>query len=212
MTFAVALTVLYALPISVLRPEHWFDRYLLPLMPPAMVLLAVASGGDRAQGSRWRAPIAAVLVASYGLFSILATHDYLVWHRARWQAVEAVRAGEGVSPRRIDAGGGREFRGWHLGHRVSGCNAGLRGGAEAEARSWADFTCLRRTGDEPYVVSLAVREGYDVVREHRLGTWLPMQARRFYLLRRHEGERYPASTTGMESTPWPEASPVATSR
>ena len=44
-------------------------------------------------------------------FSITATHDYLSWNRARWQALDYLTEEKNIPPNRID--GGFEFNGWH---------------------------------------------------------------------------------------------------
>jgi hypothetical protein len=45
-----------------------------------------------------------------GLFSVMATRDYLSWNQASWDAANEL-VDSGVKPERID--GGHEFNGWH---------------------------------------------------------------------------------------------------
>ena len=132
--FAITAIVLYLLPLGVLRQGYWFDRYLLPVLPLAMILAWTSSNASpqRAHGA-----LGALLIVPYGLFAVAATHDYLSWSRARWQAVEVLLSEPGVSLEDVDAGGGREVKGWHLGHRVTRCD-GDRGRETTAAPSWGD--------------------------------------------------------------------------
>jgi hypothetical protein len=180
--FAITAIVLYLLPLGVLRQGYWFDRYLLPVLPLAMILAWTSSNASpqRAHGA-----LGALLLVPYGLFAVAATHDYLSWSRARWQAVEVLLSEPGVSLEDVDAGGGREVKGWHLGHRVTRCD-GDRGRETTAAPSWGDFSCLTRTGDERHVVSLSMKDGYRVTHEYVFSRWLPFRAQPFYVLRRQD--------------------------
>ena len=89
-----------------------FDRYLLPLIPPLMVLLLPQSVDAWPARERfWRVLPCYLLLALYAAFSVPATHDYLAWNRARWRATDFLMQA-GVTPRQID--GGYEFNGWYL--------------------------------------------------------------------------------------------------
>ena len=113
--FLVATGVLYAAPI-VLAP--FFDRYLLPLLAPALGLVAASASARAAPGpwhrewARWRvtvprsAAIAALLL--FGFLSVAGVHDYLAWNRARWDLLEGLLTA-GAAPEEID--GGFEFNG-----------------------------------------------------------------------------------------------------
>jgi hypothetical protein len=94
----------------------FFDRYMLLCMPFALALFtgssrdALAAGASRF-ANHGRAAGAWLLVA-YGAFSVVATHDYLAWNRARWVALSDLTERDGISPATID--GGYEFNGWYL--------------------------------------------------------------------------------------------------
>lgn len=187
--FAITAIALYLVPLGAMRPGYWFDRYLLPVLPLAMLLVSMGPGAGSKPGSaRGRAWLGAMLLVSSGLFTVVATHDYLSWNRARWKAVEAVLAQPGISPRDVDAGGGREVRGWYLGHRVAQCHDGRPDNAGGAERSWRDFSCLSSAGHERYVISLRARDGYRVAGEYVFNRWLPFRAQRFYMLQRDVAE------------------------
>ena len=168
---------------TVFRELHRFDHWaeaVGQLAGPSQAVLALARAGQRAHGA-----LGALLLVPYGLFAVAATHDYLSWSRARWQAVEVLLSEPGVSLEDVDAGGGREVKGWHLGHRVTRCD-GDRGRETTAAPSWGDFSCLTRTGDERHVVSLSMKDGYRVTHEYVFSRWLPFRAQPFYVLRRQD--------------------------
>jgi hypothetical protein len=132
---AIAVTVRQALSVKN-RQDYWlnalvlsaivsytgilgvmglFDRYVLPLLPLLMITIVLVSP-DFPRKEHWQGkrPAIALALASLALGAILstaATHDYLAWNRARWEATGDLLA-ESISPRQID--GGYEFNGWYL--------------------------------------------------------------------------------------------------
>jgi hypothetical protein len=77
---------------------HLFDRYLLPVMPAALWLVA-----DALPCSAGRSKAAFGLVLLIGLFSVGATHQYLSWNAARDRAVRALAA-QGIADSEVDGG------------------------------------------------------------------------------------------------------------
>lgn len=83
-----------------------FDRYLLGLMPVAIILLI------RLYEIRIAPRIPAISVVTLALFSVLAiagTHDWFAWQRARLAAIAELRAA-GIPRTQIQ--GGFEYDGW----------------------------------------------------------------------------------------------------
>src|SRR5262249_41234941 len=81
----------------------FLDRYLFWLLPPLGLGVAAAASSDSRRGPGWPTFIvSAVLVVMYGLFSVLATRDYLAWNRVRWEALEGLTSSLGVPPSQID--------------------------------------------------------------------------------------------------------------
>jgi 4-amino-4-deoxy-L-arabinose transferase-like glycosyltransferase len=94
-----------------LLDKYFFDRYFLPLLP-FVLLLILPARAQKAIPQRLPLRIAAIAVAaSLAIFSVMATHDYLAWNRARWAALHYLTVEKNISPSRID--GGFEFNGWH---------------------------------------------------------------------------------------------------
>ncbi|MBL8568751.1 MAG: hypothetical protein JNK84_06660 [Phreatobacter sp.] len=94
-----------------------FDRYFIPMVPCLIVVLFASPGiGERLARVAWPARATAwVLIAATGLFSVLATHDFLSTKRAQAAALERLVA-QGVPRDRINAGW--SFNGWHLHGKV----------------------------------------------------------------------------------------------
>ncbi len=84
----------------------YFERYLLPLMPGAIVLALDAARRTRIS---IRAGVAGVLIAA--VLTIALMRDYFAWNEARWTAGRALLE-MGVPVEQID--GGYEWNGWHL--------------------------------------------------------------------------------------------------
>ncbi|OGC23664.1 hypothetical protein A2291_04095 [candidate division WOR-1 bacterium RIFOXYB2_FULL_42_35] len=97
----------YFLPIS---PVVFFDRYLIFLLPLLLMLMVITNSEPSIQLKPIKIVIAAGLIVIYGLFSLVATHDYLSWNRTRWQALRYLTQEKHISPCDID--GGFEFNGW----------------------------------------------------------------------------------------------------
>jgi hypothetical protein len=93
--------------------HQFFDRYILYLLPFALVAVMVTPGvtpGLAADWRAWRMALAVACVAIYAAFAVAGTHDYIAWNRARFQALDDLVLARGVPPNRID--GGYEFNGW----------------------------------------------------------------------------------------------------
>jgi 4-amino-4-deoxy-L-arabinose transferase-like glycosyltransferase len=84
----------------------YFERYLLPLMPGAIVLLL-----DVTRRARFsvRAGLAGLLVVA--VFSTMLMRDYFAWNQVKWGAGRELLAA-GVPVEKID--GGYEWDGWYL--------------------------------------------------------------------------------------------------
>ncbi|MDX2170246.1 MAG: glycosyltransferase family 39 protein, partial [Deltaproteobacteria bacterium] len=153
----------YLAAVSLVIP---FDRYYLPLV----ALLAAALAPPA-----WTAPnrvargAAVGLLAAMAAFSVAATHDYLSWNRARWQAL-AQLAADGVAPERID--GGPEFTGPHF-YRPDY--------RAARGKSWW------WVADDEFIVSMGPLPGYAVRRRYPYARWLPTGAGEIMVLQRSSG-------------------------
>lgn len=141
-----------------------FDRYYLVFLPVFFLLIVTLYGGKTIKS--WGYKISWAIILFYALFSVAATHDYLAWSRARWQAVnDLMRAG--VKPEQID--GGYEFNGWYLYHpnyKVS------------RTKSWWWVI------DDEYILASGPIEGYALARRYTFDRWFLQRTDDVLVLRR----------------------------
>jgi hypothetical protein len=165
------IIALYLGPVAV---AGLFDRYLLPLLPPAMALTAVPAAGLPPR-PRWVAAACGALLAAFAGFSVAGSHDYLSWNRARWRALDEL-ARRQVAPARVD--GGFEFNGWH------GYDAALPVAPSTNdaVRSWWWVK------DDEYVLAFGPLAAYEEVARHAFGRWCP-PGRAYVLTLRRRSER-----------------------
>ena len=98
-SFAALLALVLVYPLFV-------ERYFLPFLPGAIILLLEA-----ARGWRPSLPLAALALAAMGLFSVGLMWDYFDWHAVRWAESQALVA-QGLPLEKLDAG--YEWSGWML--------------------------------------------------------------------------------------------------
>jgi Dolichyl-phosphate-mannose-protein mannosyltransferase len=167
--FVLLVGLVYAagVAVSTASPEYsFFDRYVVFLLVPAVVVVTRAAPASNRRGTVALAA-AIVLVGLYGLFSVTQTHDYLAWNRARWHALEDLRH-QGVPPATID--GGFEFNAWY--------------GFDPDAPRATVGGTWRRQGNE-YVVALGPLPSYTEVRRYPFQRWLPLQRDAITVLRKN---------------------------
>lgn len=131
-------------------PPRVFDRYTLPILVPLFGFLFTQHRPSRPNGLA-----AGLLLVAFATGSVMVTHDYLAWNRARWQATGAL-LNEGISPRRID--GGYEFNGWLL-------NALDYVPKPGKSFWWVD--------DDEYQVASGPVPGYAEISRVPVPRWLP---------------------------------------
>jgi hypothetical protein len=146
-----------------------FDRYLLPIIPLALVLLATAAGrAGPGPMPAWRTGLAAVFLIVMGGFSVAGMHDYLAWNRARWAALHHLTDDLRVPPTNID--GGYEF---------NGSMERERGYQPPAGKSWWFVH-----GDE-YLAASGPVEGYQEIARYPVeGKILPVGVTQVVILRR----------------------------
>ncbi|GEM_PF-970767 len=149
-----------------------FDRYLLPLFFPAIVLL-LGSVKDRFFSFR----SAAILVAFMALFSVAGTQDYLSWNRARNAAIDGLTE-QGIPFDRID--GGFEHAAWHF-YEFSRAHPEINVAKPYDPGWIKDYFPVI---DSQYVVSFSPLSNYGAVREYSYFSLLTMRSEKIYALKR----------------------------
>jgi len=147
------------------------DRYLLPLLPCALLLLLWAVRIARAAR-----PLAWLGVLAMAIFAIGGTRDHLVFLDSVWSLAREANQ-TGIPNTRLDAGAG--WDGFQLYERPPGSdNESLTPNPPWWAQQYAPAT------DSSYIVAGAAVPGYYVVLERSYWSWLHRRALPLYLLRR----------------------------
>lgn len=148
------------------------DRYLVPMVPFAILLLLWAT-----RNLRLFTPLAWLAIAAYAFFSIAGTRDFLVFQGATWdmgrQAVQM-----GVPLTRLDAGS--SWDGYYL-YEYS-----IENHIKQQTRHGPWWTNLFAPAtDSTYIVSTRPIEGYDVIAMRQYSSWLKNGPQMIYLSRKH---------------------------
>lgn len=164
-----------------LRRNYSLDRYLLPLLPLAIVLLLWALRDvSIAQWLGW------LVVGSFAVVNVAATRDYLVFMDTVWETAEtAVAAGA----RRDQVDAGAAWDGYNL--YTYGLENDITRARTRDGPWWMTFYGL--ASDSTYLVSSEPRQGYVLVAAFEYETWLPDATRRVLLLRRADAPPLPVT-------------------
>jgi len=171
--FLLLLSGLF-LGFFLLLSRYFLDRHILVLLPPVAACVAADARCPR------RSLLAAGAVV-FSLFSLAATHDYLAWNTARWEALRELAARRRVSLQEID--GGFEFNGWHLAEKLGTVpsDEDVRPADPWERKSWWWVV------DDRFVVAFRPLSGYRVYLTVPFKRLLPPGRGRIYVLERVEG-------------------------
>ena len=103
----------------------------------------------------WGGAVGVSLIILMAIFSIITTHDYLAWNRARWQALHDLTVEENIPTTHID--GGFEFGGWYNFHEIE---------VEIDTqKSWWWVT------EDDYILTFSEIPGYDIHSEYTYDSW-----------------------------------------
>jgi hypothetical protein len=179
--FLFTTAFLYLLPFGGINKRYWFDRYLILPLPLIMASILILTKQFFENGNL-KPSIIIVSLATLlllGTFTISATHDYLLWNRVRWYALENLMQGAKVSPNQIGVG---EFTGWHFGNRIEICNPAFQKISKPIRVDWKDFTCFSHDADHEYTVSSVPLPGYQPQNLYPFRRWLPWREEVLYVL------------------------------
>lgn len=163
--FLGSLVLVYLAPVLI---GNMIDRYSLPILPILMAIFYMCERTWHAAGLR--AQIAGGLIAVFAVFSTMATHDYLAWNAARWNALTTLEQEFAASSAQID--GGFEYNGWHN-------YSPTHQGPDGASWWWVD--------DDRYIISFNPLEGYTQIRSVAFEPWIPGSLREILILRRTDG-------------------------
>jgi 4-amino-4-deoxy-L-arabinose transferase-like glycosyltransferase len=154
---------------GVLSPS--LDRYLLPLVPLGIVLVAWA-----VRDFEVHLPLAWYAAAVLAVFAVVGTRDNLVFHEATWDLARETVA-SGVPLTKLDAGG--SWTGYQVGEQSYAEN---RIGPAYPGRWWLGL--YGTVIDPEYVITTIEMTGYTTVRAYRYSLWLDNRPAVLYLQHR----------------------------
>jgi Dolichyl-phosphate-mannose-protein mannosyltransferase len=160
--FIFITSVLY-LGLIVLSASY-FDRYTIPLFT-FIILLLLPLQITITKAKRFIAINCLLLVV---FFSISATHDYLSWNRARWDALNYLTEERKIKPANID--GGFEFNGWYL------TGISTYGTTNKEDKSWWFVN------NDEYVIAFGGIDGFQKIKGFQYQKILPFKNDSIYIL------------------------------
>jgi len=152
------------------------DRYLLPLLPLAVILVFWAI-----REVRVALPAAWILALLMAVFSIVGTRDFLVFHTAVWDLARQLNS-EGVPNTRIDAGAG--WDGYYLYEYSVASDITT----SVAVPWWIGLFAPADTAD--YIIAGAPRDDfsdrYKPIGQVEYSTWLNPEPTYLYILRRDD--------------------------
>lgn len=158
----------FCLAVPTLLFPEFYERFLLPFLPLALILLLDA--GRRARSAPWLGAAGVLLMACC---SLALLRDYWGWMDVRWPLAQAIVA-SGVPPQKLD--GGYEWDGWNL--YEQSIDLIRRQELPMQITPWA------YTLDPQYVLAFTPLLGYHVTREVPFDSPFGAAAGRFYVLQR----------------------------
>jgi hypothetical protein len=159
---AISFISLYA--ILLFLSDYYFDRYILAFIPPILIIVLPIF---RYSVKKVSVLITIIFIFGLGTFSTLATHDYLSWNKARWQALNDLMLKDNISPKYID--GGFEFNGWYMpGKKLEN--------SKNKSWWWVDR--------DDYLVTFGSLPEYNVIKKYPFKAYLGDKSQCIYVLKK----------------------------
>jgi hypothetical protein len=145
-----------------------FDRYLLfhfiLLIPLLILLFHDALTHSSSSYSAY------FVLAVFGLFTLIGTHDYFEYNRTKTKALNDLTQKQKIRPEYID--GGMEFNAWH--------------GYEKdfyEGNVGKDWWCIK---EDDYLISIDKEvKGFTIYKEYPYSNWVGLKQRRLFVLKKN---------------------------
>ncbi len=141
---------------------YFFDRYTLPLVACALLLLLP----HQRSFSRWSTVVGGFFLFLFAGYSILGTHYYLSWNRVRWEAMDYLLQEKQTTPQHIDAG--FEVNAW--------LEAGPVNGENDTDISWWFVT------EDDYVLTFGGLTNFQVEKSFPIKAYWPFNGNQLYVL------------------------------
>lgn len=150
--FLVLLIVCFTIPLCF---GEFYDRYLLLHIP--LILFLLLRRNPDIDFSTECVPLraASTVIIVFGLFTVLATHDYFAWNRNRWGLLNYSMNELHVKPESID--GGFEFNGWY-------CYDPLYRKSPDKTWWWVK--------DDSFILTFGKMKNYSIIKTEPYYSWL----------------------------------------
>jgi hypothetical protein len=146
-------------------PDFFFDRYVLQIAIPVIALLIPGSIQlSTGLARKLYLPVAFII----GLFTTLATHDYLAWNRARASGVNYLIKELNVTSKSIDAG--FEWNGWHQTGKIN----------NDASKSWWFVD------DDTYLIAFGSVTGYKTKKTFEYNEFLTLTKKQVFVLEKQK--------------------------
>ncbi|MEI6019740.1 MAG: glycosyltransferase family 39 protein [Bacteroidota bacterium] len=159
MLLALMIFPLYLLPLCLNYCNDRYPWFLLPLMLIIMALLAT---------EQIHSPSFLMAFIPMCLFGAMFNHDYFVFNRAKWQALNELTNEQKIAPNQID--GGFEFNAWYLASDKN-YNKNHQGNWW-----WVD--------QNKYIISNVEMPDYLTLKTLRLETWMPFSNQKLFVCKK----------------------------
>jgi hypothetical protein len=181
-------------PFLILLPT---DRYLTPSIPffvGSIVALARTFPEQRSKLPGLSRISASMVLATFAVFAICGTHDYLAWNRVTWQALSETMENNHVGAKDID--GGIDFNAVYrngIERDVTDQMAALR---DEDARFCASlsnrelnefefyFRLAMSASSARYMVTYGPVPGYILIKKYTYSHWLPLHTQEILVLQK----------------------------
>ena len=163
-TFLLFSIIICVIPILCLK--DLFDRYLLTLLPPIIIITSINCKQYFSGNNRLLIMVSKIFIFVFLVFSIFITKDYLEWNRNRWNALDYLVFSQHVSSKEID--GGYEFNGLNI---------------YSNNYSYASDKNMCWVDNAKYVISFGDIPGYSIIREYKYYHFCPPYNSKIFILK-----------------------------
>jgi hypothetical protein len=168
--FCLFVIAAYFAPISSIT---FYDRYVMPVIGVTCTFLLLNTSASRL--ASWATSIGTVICLAISTFTVVETHDYLSWNRARWTALTNLETKDHLNAHEID--GGFEYNGARLYNPSYVVTP-------AKSTWWID--------KDTYQIAFGPIKGEQMLAKYAYETWLPPTEMYIYVLKKPVATQEPA--------------------
>jgi hypothetical protein len=159
--FAISGITVYLTPFII---TIFFDRWLISILPLLIIVIIEKSKNNESYFKKIYAYIGMFILIVYAIFSVGATHDYLSWNRARWEAIHFLEQ-QNFTHRDID--GGFEYNGFY------GYDPDYKA-KRGKSYWWVD--------NDFFIIAFSKIPGLKVIKTYSYRKWIPYGQEHIFVL------------------------------